>query len=332
MRLIAALMNKNGPLSAFRVLQIRLLAKFLELCGKTDTGRTAIVWLRRHEYLNRLLTFLVGYRRTFPTFEQAATYAKHFQFVGHQHPDNIAHHSAAAERIKESDYPVLFHLSAVASNLRNVFDLGGSVGNLFYALASELRFPQDMVWTVYDLPLMRSEGEKLSAVRHEHRLRFTDSFSAASGCDFFITSGSLHYFEQPLAEILASLPMLPGRVLINRTPCASEAGAADEDLITIQDNHSYFVPSIIHSRKKLIGSLANLGYRLRSSWPVHERSLWVPLYPDRSFPCYWGFYFVREREDALPIARRLLDVASCAITAWLVPEFASLASQYLACA
>lgn len=323
-------MRKIRPLSAFRVLQIRLLAKFLELWGKTDAGRDVIVWLRRHEYLNRLLTFLVGYRRTFPTFEQAATYAKRFQFVGHQHPDNIAYHSAAAEQIKESDYPVLFHVSPLASNLRTVFDLGGSVGNLFYTLATEIGFPPDMVWTVYDLPLMRREGEKLSAVRNEHRLRFTDNFASASGCDLFITSGSLHYFEQPLAKILESLPVLPRRVLINRTPCASEAGAADEDLITIQDNHSYFVPSIIHCREKLIGSLANLGYRLRSSWPVHERSLWLPLYPDRSFPCYWGFYFVREREGAVPAARRLFEVASCLISAWLAPEFALLASQYLA--
>jgi len=113
---------------------------------------------------------------------------------------------------------------------------------------------------------------------------------------------------------------------------ARRAGADDEDVITIQDNNSYFVPSIIHSDTRLIESLKKLGYHLRSSWPVHERCLWLPLYPDRSYPFYWGFYSVRERQDALPVARRLLDVASCMISAWLAPEFVSLASQCLACA
>ena len=263
------------------------------------------MWIRHHRYLDRLLTRLVGYRRTFPTFQQAEVYASHFQFVGHQ----------------------LFHLAPVAAELRRVFDLGGSVGNLFYSLSRELKFSHDLDWVVYDLPLMRKEGSSLAEARHEYRPRFTDTLAAASGSALFLASGCLHYFEKPLEEILASLEELPRRVLINRTP-----GAEDEDVITIQDNNSYFVPSIIHSDTRLIESLKKPGYHLRSSWPVHERCLWLPLYPDRSYPFYWGFYFVRERQDALPVARRLLDVASCMISAWLAPEFVSLASQCLACA
>jgi putative methyltransferase (TIGR04325 family) len=81
----------------------------------------------------------------------------------------------------------------------------------------------------------------------------------------FLASGCLHYFEKPLEEILASLEELARRVLINRTPCARRAGADDEDVITIQDNYSYFVPSIIHSDTRLIESLKKLGYHLRSS-------------------------------------------------------------------
>jgi len=94
------------------------------------------------------------------------------------------------------------------------------------------------------------------------------------------------------------------------TQRARRAGADDEDVITIQDNNSYFVPSIIDSDTRLIDSLKKLAYHLQSSGPVHERCLWLPRYPDRSYPFYRGFYFVRERQNALPVARRLLDVAS----------------------
>jgi putative methyltransferase (TIGR04325 family) len=225
------------------------------------------VWIRHHRYLDRLLTRLVGYRRTFPTFQQAEVYASHFQFVGHQHPDNIAHHSAEANQLRESDYPALFHLAPVAAELRRVFDLGGSVGNLFYSLSRELKFSHHLDWVVYDLPLMRKAGSSLAEARHEYRLRFTDTLAAASGSDLFLASGCLHYFEKPLEEILASLEELARRVLINRTPCARRAGADDEDVITIQDNYSYFVPSIIHSDTRLIESLKKLGYHLRSSYP-----------------------------------------------------------------
>jgi putative methyltransferase (TIGR04325 family) len=196
------------------------------------------VWIRHHRYLDRLLTRLVGYRRTFPTFQQAEVYASHFQFVGHQHPDNIAHHSAEANQLRESDYPALFHLAPVAAELRRVFDLGGSVGNLFYSLSRELKFSHDLDWVVYDLPPMRKAGSSLAEARHEYRLRFTDTLAAASGSDLFLASGCLHYFEKPLEEILASLEELARRVLINRTPCARRAGADDEDVITIQDNYS----------------------------------------------------------------------------------------------
>ena len=293
-------MRQRSMVSALRILQIRLLAKFLEVWGRTEAGRNAIVWLRGGKYRTRVLASLVGYRQTFPSFEAAAKYAGHFQFVGHEHPRNIAHHRAQAWRLRESDYPVLFHLSSVAPMLRKIFDLGGNIGNLFYSLANVLQFSDEMSWIVYDLPLMLAEGRKLSETTHESRLQFTDNLAAASGCDLFIASGSLHYFEQPLAEMFSSLAKLPPRLLINRTPCTRETAGDTQDVVTVQDNEHYLVPSIVHNQARLVRSLLALGYHLRASWPVYERCLWLPLYPDLSLPHYWGFYFVLEGTDAMP--------------------------------
>jgi putative methyltransferase (TIGR04325 family) len=250
----------------------------------------------------------VGYRRVFPSFAAASRYAGHFQNVGHEHADNIAHHTGEATHLRESDYPVLFHIAPFASKLKRVFDLGGSVGNLFYSLQGELCFPGDLVWEVYDLPMMRAKGRQLSVEKHEQRIRFTDQLSAASGADLFIASGSLHYFERPLAEILASLESLPDRVLINRTPCTRTTRAQDDDIVTVQDNGSYVVPSKIHDAAKLVRSMESLGYTLRAHWPVYERHLWIPMYPDLSSTHYCGFYFVKsnlaKHTSALPLTRR----------------------------
>jgi putative methyltransferase (TIGR04325 family) len=99
------------------------------------------------------------------------------------------------------------------------------------------------------------------------------------GCDVLIASGSLHYFEQPQAEMLATLEVRPRHLLINRTPCTREDAGATEDLITVQDNDSYMVPSKVHNVRKLVRSLEAAGHTLRASWPVYERHLWIRCIP-----------------------------------------------------
>jgi len=284
--------RKPAQYPALWRLQIRIFCRILELWGKTPFGCRAIAAMRHRAWLNTPLRFLVGYRKTFRSFRQAEKYAAHFQFTGHEHPDNIAHHSGQAERLRESDYPVLFHLAPFATELRKIFDLGGNIGNLFYSLQTELRFREDLVWEVYDLPLMRAEGQRVSERKRESRIHFTSCLGSASGSDLLIASGSLHYFEPRLAHMLHTLDVLPDRIIINRTPCTVEDPEI-ADLITVQDNGSYMVPAKIHNPVQLIQSLCALGYALRSSWPVYERSLWVPLYPEISSRHYRGFYFVK---------------------------------------
>lgn len=281
-----------------RLLQIRVLAKFLELLGLSRRGAALIVGLRGNSFFGPILGFLVGYRRNYSSFEQAAASARRFIPSGHEHPDDVAFHSSIADTIRESDFPVLFHLAPQVSGFSKVFDLGGNVGNLFYAYQKELNFPADLVWYVFDLPAKKPAGQALARQRNELRIRFSDSLADASGCDLFIASGSLHYFEQPLDQMLLSLDRLPPHVIVNRTPCFQQLDSPEDsarpfndDLITVQDNRTYLVPCIVHNSDKLVASMSKIGYSLRASWPVHERKLWVPLFPDRSSEYYSGFYF-----------------------------------------
>ena len=53
---------------------------------------------------------LVGFNRTFPSFEDANQCALQHGFPSHEHPGNITNHLRLNENARLSDYPVLFHL------------------------------------------------------------------------------------------------------------------------------------------------------------------------------------------------------------------------------
>lgn len=281
--------SRPSFLRRLRILQIRALASLFIILGKRSFGRKLIAGLRSNSLTRPVLDSCLGFRRAFPSFATAQASASKYIQAGHNHPDELRFHTASSNVLRESDYPVLFYLRSLVPELRYVFDLGGNVGNLFYAYQRALDFPSTLIWTVYDLPEKKSLGEELAAARGEVRIRFASALAEACSSDVFIASGSLHYFEEPIHTILSSLPDLPNHVFINRTPCSSGS-----DLITVQDNRSYLVPCKLHSRQTLIAGMQALGYNLVSEWPVHERRLQVPTHPDFCFPTYLGFYFRRK--------------------------------------
>jgi putative methyltransferase (TIGR04325 family) len=281
--------KRPGLFRRLRLFQIRLTAASLSSLGRRAPGRSLIVRLRSAPPIRLLLESLLGFRRTFPTFHAAQICAARYIDAGHEHPDELEYHLSTANSLRESDYPVLFHLASIANRVHDVFDLGGNAGNLFYSYEKHLNFPADLTWTICDLPAQIALGEKIACERAETRLRFVRNLASVQSADVFIASGSHHYFSQPLDEILRSLRSLPSHVFVNRSPFSS-----GDDLITVQDNGTYLVPCQLHSRSKLLQGMQLLGYRLIARWPVHELRLWVPTYPDLSPPCYSGFYFRRD--------------------------------------
>lgn len=286
------LQRSTKQLSAIRrlrVAQIRALASFFNRIGRWRWGSRMIVRLRANIIIRSLTDSALGYRRTFSSFAEAQARASSFIEGGHEHPDDFRFHISISNTLRESDYPVLFHLAPLAPKLRSVFDLGGHVGNVLYAYQTKVTFPSDLIWTIYDLPAKKLVGEKLAAERQESRIRYSDRLNDASGADVFIASGSLHYFEQSLEELLRPLPVLPTHVFVNRTPLS-----IGEELFTVQDARSYLVPCKLHSIARMLRGMERLGYELVEDWPVHELSLNIPLYPDHVPRTYFGFYFKRE--------------------------------------
>jgi putative methyltransferase (TIGR04325 family) len=283
-------MKPQSMLRRIRVLQIRVLATLLIYAGRVSAGQSILLFARSLAPARWLFERLLGYRRSFRSFEEARRCSTRYFSAGHEHQDDIGMHLSSSRAARESDYPVFFYLSQSGERLQGVFDFGGNIGNLFYCYQNYLEFPRDISWKVYDLPEVRAAGEKLAAERGESRIRYVDSLQQLDPTDLFLASGSLHYFEASLAEILVQANQLPRRVLVNRTPF-SDAG----ELITIQDNGSTLLPCQLHNRQNFLADMAKLGYKLRASWPVAERALYVPLHPDCSSATYFGFYFELDR-------------------------------------
>jgi len=270
---------------AIRLRQIRAFARLVVLVGRSRWGRRLVVRARDAHAVRPLLNWLLAFHGIFPSIEAAGAFANRYVSASHEHPKQIILHAEFAELTRESDYPVLFFLLPIASQLRTVFDLGGSIGNLFFQLDRHLHFSSELVWTVHDLPFKREAMADFARAKGERRLIFSDDLSSASGVDLFIVVGALHFFEPTLAEILAKLQILPKHVIINRSPLSNE-----DDIVTVHDGGLWVNPCKLHSVRKLCSEMRALGYELVASWPVHERTMRVPLFPG-CIDTYSGLYF-----------------------------------------
>jgi len=268
-----------------RVAQIRALARVLISIGRSRWGRVLVRRARDGVLTGRALRWLLAFHGTFSSIEDARSCAARYVPASHEHPKQITLHAQFAEVTRESDYPVLFFLSPVVSELRTVFDLGGSIGNLFFQLDRYLNFSNELVWTVHDIPVKRAAMNEFAREKGEKRLAFTDEFSAASGVDLFIVVGAIHFFEPKLAELLDQLESLPKHVIVNRSPFSS-----GDDIVMVHDGGLWVNPCKLHSVEKLCSGMRDLGYEFVASWPVNERIVRIPLIPEYN-ETYRGFYF-----------------------------------------
>lgn len=275
----------HALLKRARIFLARSTASCLTILAKAPGGVRSIRVARQTPVLGPLLRGMLAFRGTFNSLEESRVYVRRFLIDGHEYSSDDIDRIERAHTLRESDYPVLFYLLPLALQLRTVFDLGGGLGHLFYAYDRMLRFSNELKWMVSDLPSKSAAALSYAESRGEKRLAFTCRWMDAAAVDLLLISGALHYFERKLPDMLRDLDGLPKMVIINRTPFS---GAGDN--ITAQDGGEFALPCILHDRDALIAGMADLGYELVARWPVHERKMHVPLYPELS-DIYLGLFF-----------------------------------------
>ena len=261
---------------------VRLTGKIIARLTSTNWGARLI---RSAGVAQRALDWSVGFRRPYPSLEAARSAAFTYLPFDHSHPDNARLHLGLSDQLRPSDYPVLFHLGKLVK-VRAIFDLGGNVGNLFYSYRNQLSCLSETHWRVYDVASIISLGQSLAKERNETRISFSSELEIPPDTDVLLASGSLHYFDESVANIIARQSQRPAHVFVNRTPLLDSKSA-----YTVQDAGSYLAACKLHARDVLITEMKALGYKCIDQWPVFELKLVIPCHPELSTPLYSGLYF-----------------------------------------
>ena len=276
----------SSTVRSARLAQIRRLSAWITLLHESPRMVSLIRFARSWAIGRRIFDSLAGYRRVFPSLSEAGRVAASYINDSHGCGDDINRQMTQGLATRPSDYPVLYHLSTLMPEVRKLFDLGGNAGNLFYCYARYLNLPEDFVWSVHDVAPTVEFGRRLAQERGECRLWFADELTAMDGHDVLLASGSLHYVETPLPDLLRGLSRKPTHVFINRTPITTV-----QSVVTVQDVGTYQAACKTILRRELITGMEGMHYELIDQWSVPELSVRIPFYPEYSVREYSGLYF-----------------------------------------
>lgn len=188
------------------------------------------------------------------------------------------------------DYPVMWWLErALRQGALSVLDIGGSVGVHFYAYRRYVEWPPGLSWQVVEVPAIAAIGREMAGQAGAQALHFADDLAQAlGGKDVWIAAGSLQYLEDARPGVLLRrCAERPRHMLLNKLPLYD-----GEDYVTAQNiGAGCYAPLHVCNRSRFVEEIEALGYTLRDEWQVPERSMYLPGFPERSFPAFTGLYF-----------------------------------------
>lgn len=250
--------------------QIRGLAKRLALAKLLDFAET----------------FRSPCRGVYDSWEQAQLAIPKGRKVGYDHPEMASLYLEYMDKLRPSDYPVLFWMKAAISESSSVFDLGGNIGLEFYSFDKYLDYPDNLQWTVCDLPEITRFGGKLAEERKASRLRFTQAYEDADGADIFLTVGTISFMQTDLSSILSKLQAKPRHLLVNRAPLYD-----GKTFFTVRSLPPIMAVYRVFNKKEFVDSILANGYRLIDEWKIPDGTVVIPFRPDTGVSAYSGLYF-----------------------------------------
>lgn len=281
---------KRSTYPDWRGYQIAITTLWLLRLAKVPGGKRLIRSLRDLPGTRAILRWATGYMRPYATLAEAeAAISGRIANGSHQNPNNLELLQYFNQQLWPSDYAVLYHLRGLISHAKHVFDMGGNVGLQYYLYREYLDMPPDLVWRVYDLPAHVVAGQALAEQRGAHQLRFSHSLRDAEGADVYIASGSLHYIDTTLKEMISELDSQPQYIIVNRTPLRDGPPIA-----TVQDAEVFRMACIVYNRDDLVRDMEAIGYEVVDSWQEPKMSLFIPGYPEYAVPYYSGMLLRRK--------------------------------------
>lgn len=221
----------------------------------------------------------------FESFAHAATAVPETKPLGYDEANTTDWYLWKMNTISLEDYPVIFWLRDALQHCRSIIEIGGHIGEAFYAFSRVLTYPADLDWTICDVPSVIKVGRSLAEERGASNLSFVSTPTQTKGADIFLACGSLQYFDaRSPAEIIARYSVRPRHVLINTSPIYD-----GPSFVTIQNIGSAFCLYRVFNRQHIVRSMDSLGYTLVDTWR-RDRKFRIPHHPECSFEHYTGMY------------------------------------------
>lgn len=278
----------NGTLYNQAMLTLQRLHRAVDLLGKLP----GIQQWRRARY-DREFATTTGhntYRGIFASYAEAEASAPRNKPVSYDNAQSATLYVERMRRMLPSDYPVVFWLrERFDQGARRVLDVGGNIGNSYYAYEKYLRYPNDLQWMVHDLPAVHAVGRTL-ALEHDPRklLTFVADLGTLQSTDVLLANGALQFLPMTLTELVTQLSERPAHMIINRLPLHPT-----RSFFTLQSIGTAYCPYRVLSEKAFVDEVAALGYSLVDRWRVPDLACEIPFEPEHSFAGYQGFYVHR---------------------------------------
>ncbi|MDX2184076.1 MAG: methyltransferase, TIGR04325 family [Gemmatimonadaceae bacterium] len=203
-----------------------------------------------------------AYYGVFDTWELARASAPQTKPIGYDNPDSAELHRDAVTPLA-SDYPAMHWLArAFADGATQVLDIGGHLGQKYYAFRDRLPLPPDARWTVFDVPAVADAGAALARTRDSARqLDFRTSVPSSLAHTVVFASGSVQYLPQGLAATLATAAPRPARIVVN-----TAALHPTRTFYTLNSIGTAFCPYRVQHEAAFVSELAALGYVVDDRW------------------------------------------------------------------
>lgn len=233
------------------------------------------------------------FRGVYRSFEEALEAIPESQRAGYD-SDQAAELYTGWLDVFDYDYPAMFWLQrAMLDGSRHIFDLGGNIGIKYYAYSRHCLFPEDLQWTVCDVPAVVRKGREVARERGVGtQLTFVDTAKAPGRSDILFASGSLQYLPNSLSELLADFTDRPKWIIINITPLHPVHG-----YFTVNSFGPGFCAYRVQQRDAFIAAVRHAGYITRAEWRNAGKLLELPFDPGYGLDYYSGICFQRSESD-----------------------------------
>ncbi|WP_367714566.1 methyltransferase, TIGR04325 family [Nitratireductor sp. GISD-1A_MAKvit] len=227
----------------------------------------------------------VRFQGAFATYQQALEAAKRRGMAGYDHEGVADVAFDVMCQLVPWDYPVLFWISRLQSEIGSVLDAGGHMGTKYRAFRRIYPPTDQLHWTVYDLPAIVRIGEKRALAEGLGALSFTSHLDKGRSYDLFLGSGLLQYLDVPLPDLIARLETPPRHLILNKV-----ALREGRTIVTLERIGPALVPYQMRNESAFLSMISAMGYEIRDRWKIPSLSHAIDTHPEHGMSESAGFY------------------------------------------